>query len=280
MRTITIHLGSNGPNVSVRETETPDTWELEWTGAMEQRHARRMLKAADNAVLQNGGERLVFTCSADQEILRAELDKWPASMVSRTGDRYAIELITPAKDGLIHDDYDFRTPLQRITCPTCVERFAKSRSRRREEAFGKGEGPKEIAKHSQLIAEAYVRLAEIEENLEIMNGTASQQKQHDLNSRVLEATESKKKTLMVRKRCHRRTVGPDLTDNPQSDWRFECLMQDRNGNCVRDPEQRIRRAGPMPGGDRPRQGSPLMGTVILDGYQTPTEAHQVRAACS
>ena len=165
MRNLTIHIGSDGPKVSVRETETPDAWELEWTGDMEQRHARRMLKAAENAVLQNGGERLVFTCSADREILRAELDKWPASMVSRTGDRYTIEPITPAEDGLIHDDDDFRTPLQRITRPTCVERFAKSRTKRREDAFGKGEGPKEIAKHSRLIAEAYARLAEIEENL-------------------------------------------------------------------------------------------------------------------
>ena len=86
-------------------------------------------------------------------------------MVSSTGDRYAIELITPAKDGLIHEDDDFRTPLQRVTCPTCVERFAKSRTKRREDAFGKHEGPKEIAKHSRLIAEAYTRLAEIEENL-------------------------------------------------------------------------------------------------------------------
>ena len=163
MRNIAINIERDGPRVSVRETETPGTWELEWTGDIEQRHARRMLKAAENAVLRNGGERILLTCSTDQEILSAELDKWPPSIVSRAGDRCAMELITPGDDGFIHDDDDFRTPLERITCPTCVERFTKQR----QDAFGKQEGPKEIAKHSRLIAEAYARLAEIEENLEI-----------------------------------------------------------------------------------------------------------------
>ena len=167
MRDITIHVGKDGPKVSLRETETPGAWELEWTGDLEQRHARRMLKAAEKAVLRNGGERILLTCRADQEILSAELDRWPPSIVSKTDDRCTMELITPAKDGLIHDDYDFRTPLERVTCPTCVERFAQRRIRQRQDAFGKGEGPKEIAKHSRLIAEAYARLAEIEENLEI-----------------------------------------------------------------------------------------------------------------
>ena len=170
MRNIPIRIERDGPRISVRETETPGTWELEWTGDIEQRHARRMLKAAENAVLRNGGERILLTCSADQEILSAELDKRPPSIVSRSGDRCAMELITPGDDGFIHDDDDFRTPLERITCPTCVERFARSRTTHRQDAFGKQEGPKEIAKHSRLIAEAYTRLAEIEENLE--NGGA------------------------------------------------------------------------------------------------------------
>ena len=173
MRNITIHMGRNGPRVSVRETETPGTWKLEWTGDIEQRHARRMLKAAENAVLQNGGERILLTCSADQEILSAELDKRPPSMISRSGDSCTMKLITPGDDGFIHDDDDFRTPLERITCPTCVERFAKSRTAHRQDAFGKNEGPKEIAKHSRLIAEAYARLAEIEENLEIECGASA-----------------------------------------------------------------------------------------------------------
>ena len=100
MRNITVHMGSNGPKVSVSRTETPGTWELEWTGDTEQRYARRMLKAAENAILRNGGERLVLTCSANQEVLRAELDKWPPSIISKTGDRYAMELITPGEDGV------------------------------------------------------------------------------------------------------------------------------------------------------------------------------------
>ena len=166
MRNMTIHIDGTGPKVSIHETATPGAWELEWTGSIEQRHAPRMLKAAENAVLRSGGERIVLTCSADEEILSAELKKWPPSIVARTGDRYAMELVTPAEDGLIHDDHDFRTPLERITCPTCVDRFARSRTKRREDAFGKREGPKEIAKHTRLVAEAYARLAEIEENLE------------------------------------------------------------------------------------------------------------------
>ena len=142
MRKIKIHIGREGPKVFLRETETPGTWEMEWTGDTEQRHASRMLKAAENSVLRNGGERILLTCSADQEMMSAELDKWPPSIVSRTGDRCTMELITPGEDGFIHDDDDFRTPLERITCPTCVERFAQSRTRQRQDAFGKGERPK------------------------------------------------------------------------------------------------------------------------------------------
>ena len=94
MRNITIHMGRDGPRVSVRETETPGTWELEWTGDIEQRHARRMLKAAENAVLRNGGERILLTCSADQEILSAELDKWPPSI--------DLQVRRPLHDGTHH----------------------------------------------------------------------------------------------------------------------------------------------------------------------------------
>ena len=61
----------------------------------------------------------------------------------------------------------FRTPLHRITCPTCVERFARKRAQTREEAFGEHNGPKAIARHTRLVAEAYTRLAEIEEDLDL-----------------------------------------------------------------------------------------------------------------
>ena len=83
--------------------------------------------------------------------------------VSRTGERYVLELLSPGQDGFIHDDFDFRAPLHRLTC---VNRIAESRTRARQDAMGKTPGPRAIAKHSRLIAEAYARLAEIEENLE------------------------------------------------------------------------------------------------------------------
>ena len=100
-----------------------------------------MLKAAETAVLQNGGERLALTCPAGQKALRAVLDRWPPSTVSRAGGRRVIQLIAPADDGLIHDDNDFRTPLRKITCPTCVEATLQSRTRRRQDAFRKGRAP-------------------------------------------------------------------------------------------------------------------------------------------
>ena len=167
MRNMKIHVGQDGPKISVRETEDTGAWELEWTGDMGPRHARRMMQTAETIVLRNGGERIVLTCRAEQEALRAELDRWPPTTVSRSGDRYQLDIVVPAKDGFMHDDDDFRTPLARITCPTCVDRIARSRTKKREEALGKGNGPKEIARHTRLIAGAYARLAEIEENLEI-----------------------------------------------------------------------------------------------------------------
>ena len=127
--------------------------------APEPPRVRRTLRNAEAAVLRNGGERLAVTCPPDQEGMRETLDRLPDRMVSRTGDRYTIELIVPAEDGYVHDDYDFRTPLSRITCPTCVERIAKSRTKERRRAFGHGNGPREIARHP--------RLAEIEEDLKV-----------------------------------------------------------------------------------------------------------------
>ena len=112
MRNIKIPTGRYGPPASVRETETPNTWELEWTGKIEQPHPHRVIRAAEHAVLRNGGDRLAITCRSDQEDLRTELEKWPPSIVSSDGDRYTLLLITPADDGLIHEDFYFRTPLQ------------------------------------------------------------------------------------------------------------------------------------------------------------------------
>ena len=133
-----IDVGKDGPRVSVRETEDAGAWELEWTGDMGPRHARRMMQTAETIVLQNGGERIVLTCRAGQEALRAELDRWTPSTVSRSGDRYQLDIVVPGEDGFVHEDDDFRTPLARITCPTCVDRTARSRTKKREEALGKG----------------------------------------------------------------------------------------------------------------------------------------------
>ena len=167
MKNMKIHVGKDGPSISVRETEDTGAWELEWTGDMGPRHARRMMQTAETIVLQNGGERIVLTCRAGQEALRAELDGWPPSTISNTGDRYQLDLMVPGEDGFVHEHDDFRTPLARITCPACVDRTARSRTKKREEALGRGNGPKEMARHTRLIAEAYARLAEIEENLEV-----------------------------------------------------------------------------------------------------------------
>ena len=168
MRNITVLTGRDGFGSSVRETEDPGTWELEWPGAPEPPRARlTTLRNAETAVLRNGGERLAVTCPSDQEGMRETLDRLPDGTVSRNGDRYTLELLVPAADGFVHDDDDFRTPLHRITCPTCVKRIAESRTEERRRAFSHGNGPREIARHTRLVAEAYTRLAEIEEDLKV-----------------------------------------------------------------------------------------------------------------
>ena len=173
MKRIPIDVGDHRLNVTVRETEDPATWELQWSGHLDPGYARRMLKAAETIVLRNGGDRMALICGADQDALRADLQRWPTALAPREGERYTLQLVAPADDGLVHDDDDFRTPLQKITCPTCVERFARSRIRRREEAMGTTPGPREIAKYSRLIAEAYTRLAEIEETLVVRRADAT-----------------------------------------------------------------------------------------------------------
>ena len=170
MRNITVLEGRDGFRASVRETEEPGTWELEWTGAPEPPRAHRTLRNAETAVLRNDGERLAVTCPPDQEGMRETLERLLESETTRNGDRYTLELLVPTEGGFVHDDDDFRTPLHRITCPTCptcVRRIAESRTEERRRAFGHGNGPREIARHTRLVAEAYTRLAEIEENLKV-----------------------------------------------------------------------------------------------------------------
>ena len=174
MDTITIHYGIWGPAVTVAETDTPNTWELEFPRtAVGNRH--RVLKAAEHAVLRAGGDRLVVTCPPEREDLREQLESWPTATLSEDGDQYIIELIAPAADGLIHEDFDLRTPLSRITCPTCVERIAESRTRARREAFRTKATPQQISALTHLIAEAYTRLAQIEESLRLPPPTFADQ---------------------------------------------------------------------------------------------------------
>lgn len=164
---ITVLKDKQGFTATVKETDAPGTWELEWTGVPDAGRARRMLNDAETLVLRSGGEVLVVNCPEEQAAVRGWLDKWPEHISSRTGDRYRLQLIYEAEDGLVHDDFDFRTPLRRITCPTCVEGFARKRTQTREGAFNEHNGPKEIARHTRLVAEAYTRLAEIEEDLDL-----------------------------------------------------------------------------------------------------------------
>ena len=162
LKKITVLRDEQGFTATVRETDTPGTWELKWTGAPDSGRAYRMLRNAGTTVLRNGGEVLLVDCPEGQAAAREKLENWPASSRSRTGGRYRLQLIHEAEDCLIHDD-DFRTPLHRITCPTCLERFTRKRARQREEDFDGHNGPVEIARYTRLVAEAWTRLAEIEE---------------------------------------------------------------------------------------------------------------------
>ena len=149
----------------IRPAQDPGTMELEWPGAPGAGQALRMLRAAETAILQRDRERMELTCTPDQKGVLEILARWPDNLVTRDGDRYTVQLVYTAEDGYIHEDDDDRTPLHRITCPTCVERIAKSRTRARDSAMGGKNTPKEIAGLSRRIAEAYNRLAEIEEVL-------------------------------------------------------------------------------------------------------------------
>ena len=101
MRNITVLSGSHGVSASVRETEDPRAWELEWKGTPDPPQALRMLRNAETAVLKNGGELLILACPGDQEAMRETLDGCGASTASQTGDRYRWELMAPGEDGYV-----------------------------------------------------------------------------------------------------------------------------------------------------------------------------------
>ena len=65
LKRITVLQDGLGFAATVQETDTPGTWELEWTGAPEAGRAYRMLLNADTEVLRNGGEVLIVNCTED-----------------------------------------------------------------------------------------------------------------------------------------------------------------------------------------------------------------------
>ena len=74
MTTITIHYGDCGPPVTVTQTDPPGTWELDYPKAADGDH-RRILKAAEHAVLRAGGDRLVVNYPPEQQGLREQLSR-------------------------------------------------------------------------------------------------------------------------------------------------------------------------------------------------------------
>ena len=166
MDAITVHYGDWRPPATVTQTDPPSTWELDHTNTADGDH-RRILTAAEHAVLPAGGDHLVIVRPAEQQDLRDQLERWPASMISQAGDRYTIQLIPPAADGLLHDDFDFRTPRGKITCPTSVERVAEGRTKARREAFKTKATPQQSSPLSHLVAEAYTRLDQLEASLNV-----------------------------------------------------------------------------------------------------------------
>ena len=148
------------------DRDDPGAWHLTWFRPPEELAVfRTAMRRAETAVLPQGGEIIRFRAPENCPGIAAELDGWPAA--ERIGNdepaRWVLTLMLPGEDGLIHEDEDDRTPLDRITCPTCVQRIAESRTRRRQQTGP--EGPRGMAQHSQRIAEAYARLAETEREL-------------------------------------------------------------------------------------------------------------------
>lgn len=148
-----------------RDLGQTGVWRLGWQGTVTSGRAYRMIMEAQTAALLHGGR--------EAEAVRERLAMWPENIITETDTGNIIDLIVPDEDGEVHEDFDDRTPLNRITCPTCVERIAHKRVERREEALGNNLGPREIARHTRRVAEALTRLAEIEENLRIDGPDAS-----------------------------------------------------------------------------------------------------------
>ena len=128
----------------------------------------RLLDRARDLLLPRHGERLNVECPDDGGAMRAELERRAAEKgygVRRHGDLFTVDLITADDEGDVHDDYDNRTPLETITCTTCLLRIAEGREVERTEAFNKSPGPGVVAFYTRRVGEAYLQLARAEERL-------------------------------------------------------------------------------------------------------------------
>ena len=157
---------SEGFLAKVVRTEDAATWALEWNQSPDSRRAYQMFRNAERRVLQADGEYLKVQCPDTEHGVRQGLAKYHKQDVKEDGDSFLIQLIDPSEEE-VHEDFDNRTPLHRITCPTCVERIARSRTRDRTQAISNKADSSAIAHASWRIAAAYHRLAEIEDALDL-----------------------------------------------------------------------------------------------------------------
>ena len=157
---------SKGFLAKVVRTEDAATWALEWNQSPDSRRAYQMFRNAERRVLQADGEYLLVQCPDTEHGVRQGLAKYHKQDVMEDGDSFLIQLIDPSEEE-VHEDFDNRTPLHRITCPTCVERIARSRTRDRTQAISNKADSSAIARASWRIAAAYQRLAEIEDALDL-----------------------------------------------------------------------------------------------------------------
>ena len=145
----------------------PRIWNVTWfQEPKDEKSTLRLLSLAETAVLPHSGEFIRFQLPEHLPDLIDAVPKLTRNAYSQLQDandgsqRWQIQLMLPDADGLIHDDLDDRTPLHRITCPTCIYRIAEDRRSTREQE-GKA-GPLGMAQLSQRVADAYARLAEVE----------------------------------------------------------------------------------------------------------------------
>ena len=58
---------------TIRQTEAPGTWEIDWLENLPRGGTHRLLRDAETFVLQNGGDRLVVNSRPDQANLHEAL---------------------------------------------------------------------------------------------------------------------------------------------------------------------------------------------------------------